>query len=169
MSKGFMHLIQRRCPPHTSGHPERRRHAGTWRRHGRRPRPCAHDPKISPLHSDSWRGDDDDHSQQALPVIDKIGSTAHDDGRRDLLPCCRNGNWRHNHTKYMAGRYYIVPRWRWIEWRLLPRIPGWRRTRPRADGALLQFQWKGIRLHLLPNWFWWLNCPTQIIGLTSLL
>jgi hypothetical protein len=23
--------------------------------------------------------------------------------------------------------------------------------------------------HLFPNWFWWLNCPTQIIGLTSLL
>jgi hypothetical protein len=23
-------------------------------------------------------------------------------------------------------------------------------------------------LHLFPNWFWWLNCPTQIIGLTSL-
>ena len=26
-----------------------------------------------------------------------------------------------------------------------------------------------LGLHLLPNWFWWLNCPTQIIGLTSLL
>jgi hypothetical protein len=32
--------------------------------------------------------------------------------------------------------------------------------------------WLGERelgLHLFPNWFWWLNCPTQIIGLTSLL
>jgi hypothetical protein len=29
--------------------------------------------------------------------------------------------------------------------------------------------WKGIRLTPFPNWFWWLNCPTQIIGLTSLL
>jgi hypothetical protein len=26
-----------------------------------------------------------------------------------------------------------------------------------------------LGLHLVPNWFWWLNCPTQIIGLTSLL
>jgi hypothetical protein len=26
-----------------------------------------------------------------------------------------------------------------------------------------------LGLHLLPNWFWWLNCPTQIIRLTSLL
>jgi hypothetical protein len=26
-----------------------------------------------------------------------------------------------------------------------------------------------LGLHLFPNWFWWLNCPTQIIGLTSLL
>jgi hypothetical protein len=67
----------------------------------------------------------------------------HDDGRRDLLPCDRSGNRCHNHTKYMAGGYYMVPRWRRIEWRLLPRIPGWRRTRPRADGALLQCQ-RGI-------------------------
>ena len=29
--------------------------------------------------------------------------------------------------------------------------------------------WKGNRLKPFPNWFWWLNCPTQIIGLTSLL
>jgi hypothetical protein len=29
--------------------------------------------------------------------------------------------------------------------------------------------WKGNRLTPFPNWFWWLNCPTQIIGLTSLL
>ena len=29
--------------------------------------------------------------------------------------------------------------------------------------------WKGIRLTpIFPNLFWWLNCPTQIIGLTSL-
>jgi hypothetical protein len=26
-----------------------------------------------------------------------------------------------------------------------------------------------LGLHLFPNRFWWLNCPTQIIGLTSLL
>jgi hypothetical protein len=26
-----------------------------------------------------------------------------------------------------------------------------------------------IGLHLFLNRFWWLNCPTQIIGLTSLL
>jgi hypothetical protein len=26
-----------------------------------------------------------------------------------------------------------------------------------------------LGLHLFPNWFWWLNSPTQIIGLTSLL
>jgi hypothetical protein len=26
-----------------------------------------------------------------------------------------------------------------------------------------------LGLHLFPNLFWWLNCPTQIIGLTSLL
>jgi hypothetical protein len=26
-----------------------------------------------------------------------------------------------------------------------------------------------IGLHLFLNKFWWLNCPTQIIGLTSLL
>jgi hypothetical protein len=26
-----------------------------------------------------------------------------------------------------------------------------------------------LGLHIFPNWFWWLNCPTQIIGLTSLL
>jgi hypothetical protein len=26
-----------------------------------------------------------------------------------------------------------------------------------------------LGLHLFPNWFWWLNCPTQIIGLTILL
>jgi hypothetical protein len=26
-----------------------------------------------------------------------------------------------------------------------------------------------LGLHLFPNCFWWLNCPTQIIGLTSLL
>jgi hypothetical protein len=26
-----------------------------------------------------------------------------------------------------------------------------------------------LGLHLFPKWFWWLNCPTQIIGLTSLL
>jgi hypothetical protein len=30
-------------------------------------------------------------------------------------------------------------------------------------------RWKGNRLTPFPNWFWWLNCPTQIIGLTSLL
>ena len=29
--------------------------------------------------------------------------------------------------------------------------------------------WKGNRLTPFPNWFWWLNWPTQIIGLTSLL
>jgi hypothetical protein len=28
---------------------------------------------------------------------------------------------------------------------------------------------KEIGLHLFLNWFWWLNCPTQIFGLTSLL
>jgi hypothetical protein len=28
---------------------------------------------------------------------------------------------------------------------------------------------KGNRLTHFPNYFWWLNCPTQIIGLTSLL
>jgi len=28
--------------------------------------------------------------------------------------------------------------------------------------------WKGNRVKPFPNWFWWLNCPTQIIGLTSL-
>jgi hypothetical protein len=26
-----------------------------------------------------------------------------------------------------------------------------------------------IGLHLFLNWIWWLNCPTQIFGLTSLL
>jgi hypothetical protein len=26
-----------------------------------------------------------------------------------------------------------------------------------------------LGLHIFPNLFWWLNCPTQIIGLTSLL
>jgi hypothetical protein len=26
-----------------------------------------------------------------------------------------------------------------------------------------------LGLHLFPNWFWWLNYPTQIIGLTSLI
>jgi hypothetical protein len=26
-----------------------------------------------------------------------------------------------------------------------------------------------LGLHLVPKLFWWLNCPTQIIGLTSLL
>jgi hypothetical protein len=26
-----------------------------------------------------------------------------------------------------------------------------------------------LGLHLVPDLFWWLNCPTQIIGLTSLL
>jgi hypothetical protein len=25
-----------------------------------------------------------------------------------------------------------------------------------------------LDLHLVPNLFWWLNCPTQIFGLTSL-
>jgi hypothetical protein len=25
-----------------------------------------------------------------------------------------------------------------------------------------------LDLHLVPNYFWWLNCPTQTIGLTSL-
>jgi hypothetical protein len=29
--------------------------------------------------------------------------------------------------------------------------------------------WKGNRLTPFPNWFWWLNCSTQIIRLTSLL
>ena len=29
--------------------------------------------------------------------------------------------------------------------------------------------WKGNRVKPFPNWFWWLKCPTQIIGLTSLL
>jgi hypothetical protein len=29
--------------------------------------------------------------------------------------------------------------------------------------------WKGNRVKPFPKWFWWLNCPTQIIGLTSLL
>jgi hypothetical protein len=29
--------------------------------------------------------------------------------------------------------------------------------------------WKENRLTPFPKWFWWLNCPTQIIGLTSLL
>jgi hypothetical protein len=33
----------------------------------------------------------------------------------------------------------------------------------------LMGKWKGNRLTPFPNWFWWLNCPTQIIGLTSLL
>jgi hypothetical protein len=28
--------------------------------------------------------------------------------------------------------------------------------------------WKGNRVKPFPNWFWWLNCPTQIIGITSL-
>jgi hypothetical protein len=26
--------------------------------------------------------------------------------------------------------------------------------------------WKGNRVKPFPKWFWWLNCPTQIIGLT---
>jgi hypothetical protein len=26
-----------------------------------------------------------------------------------------------------------------------------------------------LGLHLVPKQFWWLNCPTQIFGLTSLL
>jgi hypothetical protein len=26
-----------------------------------------------------------------------------------------------------------------------------------------------LGLHLFPNWFWWLNCQTQVIELTSLL
>jgi hypothetical protein len=29
--------------------------------------------------------------------------------------------------------------------------------------------WKGNRVKPFPKWFWWLKCPTQIIGLTSLL
>jgi hypothetical protein len=27
--------------------------------------------------------------------------------------------------------------------------------------------WKGNRVKPFPKWFWWLNCPTQIIWLTS--
>jgi hypothetical protein len=30
-------------------------------------------------------------------------------------------------------------------------------------------KWKENRLTPFPNWFWWLNWPIQIIGLTSLL
>jgi hypothetical protein len=35
--------------------------------------------------------------------------------------------------------------------------------------TITQKMWKGNRLKPFPKWFWWLNCPTQIIGLTSLL
>jgi hypothetical protein len=34
------------------------------------------------------------------------------------------------------------------------------------DGSLIE---REIGLHLFLYKFWWLNCPTQIIGLTSLL
>jgi hypothetical protein len=37
----------------------------------------------------------------------------------------------------------------------------WHQSPKRGD-------WKGNRVKPFPNWFWWLNCPTQIIGLTSL-
>jgi hypothetical protein len=33
----------------------------------------------------------------------------------------------------------------------------------------IRINWEGIRLTPLPKWFWSLNCPTQIIELTSLL
>jgi hypothetical protein len=34
---------------------------------------------------------------------------------------------------------------------------------------MLLYLWKGNSLTPFPKWFWWLNCPTQTIGLTSLL
>jgi hypothetical protein len=34
---------------------------------------------------------------------------------------------------------------------------------------VLRITEREIGLHLFLNCFWWLNCPTQIIGLTSLL
>jgi hypothetical protein len=39
----------------------------------------------------------------------------------------------------------------------------------RAASTEPQPKWKGNRVKPFPKWFWWLNCPTQIIGLTSLL
>jgi hypothetical protein len=36
------------------------------------------------------------------------------------------------------------------------------------DSFLLKIFERELGLHLVPNYFWWLNCPTQIIVLTSL-
>jgi hypothetical protein len=40
-------------------------------------------------------------------------------------------------------------------------IKVWRFTKRNSE--------RELGLHLVPKLFWWLNCPTQIIGLTSLL
>jgi hypothetical protein len=37
---------------------------------------------------------------------------------------------------------------------------------PELDKFVVVFE-RELGLHLVPNCFWWLNCPTQIIGLTS--
>jgi hypothetical protein len=41
--------------------------------------------------------------------------------------------------------------------------------RGNPEGAIEWISEREIGLHLFLNRFWWLNCPTQIIGLTSLL
>jgi hypothetical protein len=68
-----------------------------------------------------------------------------------------NGSWRNK--KILE----IYKHWLWIKWRQRYNI-GF------VFADLQEFReviWKGNRLTPFPNWFWWLNCPTQIIGLTS--
>jgi hypothetical protein len=50
--------------------------------------------------------------------------------------------------------WHMGPAWQWHR----------RASESGGDGP-----WKGNRVKPFPKWFWWLNCPTQIIGLTSLL
>jgi hypothetical protein len=91
------------------------------------------------------------HHTECLPKHAGKWRRAHDD---------RRSRATHDRTMRLAHRTHHA---------LLQRHQRWTRYRDSYDERAGWYTERELGLHLFPKWFWWLNCPTQIIGLTSLL
>jgi hypothetical protein len=78
----------------------------------------------------------------------RVDGVLHNDCSRLSLPLVSPGSWRHSRTPLGSAATSKPPRS--VVVRAL-RVGGERE----------------IGFKPFPKWFWWLNCPTQIIGLTS--
>jgi hypothetical protein len=78
-------------------------------------------------------------------------------------PCCQPGRVRGLDHINWATTHHLVARWE------SKRVEKRRREEEPHNWSAPGTTEREIGLHLFPNWFWWLKCLTQIIGLTSLL